>query len=331
MLSKLNKSDWRVSTKWLLSLYLLLPIGLTFVLVDMLVFDSALRDLHLPEFPATWAVWAILFNTPHILASIILMADPSYLEFHKKRLMGPSVVIVVGVLVTPIIFGYTVFHVGFALYTMLHVLSQQFGIAAMLLRAHQCVSYQIVRWTAVLASSIVYFFLFSGNDWGSFKIINIPLTVLGACAAALLLATMTVFAVFTYKKSAPGKIASYFFWSNVLMVWLSLLFWLMDYSIVTIMVPRAVHDLTAFSVYAVHDQNRNVDKPKNWFYQSLAFTRLPPLLLCPLLSVGLAYLLLRGDSYWVVTTNYILAVLHYYIESFAWKKNSVNRLSVRFC
>ena len=53
-----------VDGRWLLALYLIIPLSLVAVLVDLLLFDRHWQQQWLPDDPNDWAVWALLFGLP---------------------------------------------------------------------------------------------------------------------------------------------------------------------------------------------------------------------------------------------------------------------------
>jgi hypothetical protein len=103
-------------------------------------------------------------------------------------------------------------------------------------------------------------------------------------------------------------------------------FWELGYSVFVIMVPRFVHDITAFYIYAVHDHNRNLQARHNYIYRSFSF--LSPLILCPALAIVLSAVL--GPNTWFVAPLIIITLLHYYTESFIWRGDTPHRRQIAF-
>src|SRR5690606_24181446 len=89
--------------------------------------------------------------------------------------------------------------------------------------------------------------------------------------------------------------------------------------------------VTAYMVYVTHDRNRNGEAPVNGLYQLASFTRLSPVILLPLMSVGIAYLLTSCQHY-VLVSILVLTVsfLHYYFEGFIWRGGNPHRRYVTF-
>ena len=95
---------------------------------------------------------------------------------------------------------------------------------------------------------------------------------------------------------------------------------------------RFVHDVTAFTFYIVHDSNRNATSFQNSFYALFKKSRLPFLILVPVVSIGLA-LLLRiyvGDTITAIAIFATLGFIHYLVEGVIWKRHSIHREHISF-
>jgi hypothetical protein len=124
-------------------------------------------------------------------------------------------------------------------------------------------------------------------------------------------------------KSPKGTLYLY---ANLAMLVAVYAFWELGYAVFVIMIPRFVHDITAFYIYAVHDHNRNLQTRHNYIYRSFAFAS--PLILCPVLAIAMSAVL---ESYvWFVAPLLIITLLHYYTESFIWRGDSPHRRQVAF-
>ena len=114
-----------------------------------------------------------------------------------------------------------------------------------------------------------------------------------------------------------------------------------------ILMPRLVHDITAYSFYVTHDVNRHGVSPQNGLFKMAHAAHIPVAVVLPALSFLLTYLLQAyGDTlidflaetlfsiqvYKAVTLGLIgyLALMHYYTESFVWAGNSPLRKYIRF-
>jgi len=99
-----------------------------------------------------------------------------------------------------------------------------------------------------------------------------------------------------------------------------------------VFVIRFVHDVTAFTFYVVHDQNRNASTLHNYFYALLAKFKIPLLIGVPLLSILLALLVRAGVSGVATATAIIvlISVTHYYVEAIMWKRGAPHRQQISF-
>jgi hypothetical protein len=120
-----------------------------------------------------------------------------------------------------------------------------------------------------------------------------------------------------------------------------------QYYFFAILMPRLVHDATAYIFYVTHDYNKHHQHPQNFIYRIAKQCRLSVFVVLPLLSFLLAFVLQAyGDSLvsyltqvlfgaeirQVVTIGLLgyLALMHYYTEAFTWKQGSPYRQFIRF-
>lgn len=131
-------------------------------------------------------------------------------------------------------------------------------------------------------------------------------------------------------KAAKNRLGIWYLWSNVAMVFACFIAVWFNYYAFVIVIPRVIHDITAFIVYATHDNNRNKDKPVNIFYRLTAFTRLPPWILCPIIAIAIAYPMVHFKSQILTFIVFTLIYFHYYFENIIWRGNSLHRQQVSF-
>ncbi len=345
----------KVSSPLLFALYGIIPLCFVVLLLDVFVFDQQLKATFLPVEPAQWAFWAIIFNFPHIVSSLITLVDKEYWQFYQAR-MGKALIVITLFVVTityliPLIFSGFVssiisglFFAFFAAYTMYHVLSQQFGIGMMMMRVTQSSLYQAWRATSTVAATSLYLCVFAKGPLSTIMILDVPVNAILQSIIGVSLLAATFFGLSLVKKS-QRKLGTGYVVSNILMLYSTWLFLFLDYTIFVIMIPRFVHDITAFIIYATHDQNRNAVEAPNYIYRWMRFVPLSPLLLCPLLAIGLAngiqgstafvdqFFIVSGfPSVLQISTQIVLiaSLFHYYIESFVWKRDSLHRHHVGF-
>ena len=103
------------------------------------------------------------------------------------------------------------------------------------------------------------------------------------------------------------------------------------YTLFVILIPRVIHDLTAYTVYITHDRNRNRQGRINPLYRLTGGGRLSPLLLLPALSIAIAFVLSSHQHYPVISIAILtVSFLHYYFEGFIWRGPNPHRNYVNF-
>lgn len=364
-----------VSSTNLLFLYLVIPVLLLFAGLDAFFWQHQWRDHVLPEYPAELLLWAVIFNFPHILSSIVTMADWEYWQFYRSKLIRglaliTSSVLLVNILV-PLAFSratadlvYLAFFLFYSGYTVWHVLSQQYGIGMMLMRVTPAAKqYLLWRGLSTLAGTLMYVKVFGGVYLQGETLLGMELAQLVVDVALIMVVLATLVGIPLVRQSRQTQ-GIWYGIGNLAILPASYLMLISGYNLFVVMIPRFIHDLTAFQVYAVHDHNRNRDVPRNRIYQWLRFIPMTPLLLCPLLAIVLANSIecgtmwldtLLGSGRWVpdkcmmvpaepllfdgqvpgsmslwIQVFFITGFFHYYIEGFVWKRESIHRHSVGF-
>lgn len=366
--------NFKVSSPFLLSLYGIIPLCFLLVLVDYLFLGNQLRDTYLPKNPATLVIWAIVFNFPHITSSLITLVDDEYLPFYKQRFVRALTVIAVFVfiinIVIPLLFPGNIAMITTALvfafyatYTMYHVLSQQFGIGMILMRVKSdSAAYERWRWLATGAASFMYGMVFGEEYLKMIKLGEYNAYEIAQAVAAVFIVFATIQGYFLTKQS-QRQLGTWYVSSNIAMLIATYVLLMMDYGFFVIAIPRFVHDITALTIYSVHDQNRNSVKKHNYIYRRLSFLGIPPLILCTLLAIVVANTVQCGsylfDSWlgfvsvsecalshfytpstaanplpqtmqiWL-QIMFICGFFHYYIEGFVWKRDSIHRHAIAF-
>lgn len=345
----------KVSSPLLFSLYGVIPVCILLFLLDLTALNGQLLTTFLPVTPGQWALWAIIFNFPHIVSSLMTLIDREYWTFYKSKLIkalaGFSALVLTITYAVPALASSLVnsvvqaaFFTFFATYTMYHVLSQQFGIGMMMMRVTQTNRYQLWRATATIATTCLYFLVFARDPLSKIVISGIAAIDVLKVASLVMVFVSTLVAL-TLIKQSKRRLGSLYCLANVLMLWVTWAFMMLDYTVFVILIPRLVHDLTAFIIYATHDHNRNkVEKP-NLLYRYFQWLPLSPLILCPLLAIAVANGI-ESSTAWVdsqllvaglppflqisVQVIFIASFMHYYIESFVWKRESIHRHHVGF-
>lgn len=362
-----------VNSHWLLALYSVIPLSLLAVLLDYLFFDFRLREL-LPSNPASLVIWAVIFNFPHITSSLITLLDDEYIPFYKQKFSRILLVIVFAVLtlnfLVPMLFPglpsaivMAAFFAFYASYTMYHVLSQQFGVGMILMKKPSgTAAYERWRWSGAIAASFMYGMVFAEPALKVVQLYGYTAYQIAGAFAALFIAFATVQGL-ALTQGSQRLLGTWYVYSNVAMLLATYALLLMGYGFFVIAIPRIVHDITALSIYSVHDQNRNSVKQHNYVYRALSFLRVPPLILCTLLAIAVANSIQCGaylfdtwlgfksvsecaiQHYYTPATAenplphsmqlwlqilFICGFFHYYIEGFVWKRDAIHRHAIKF-
>lgn len=327
------------SKKWLMSLYLVVPACMLLVLIDVFFLGGELRR-SLPSQPAHWAFWAIFFNFPHIVSSFITMADREYLITYKKPLSGSVMAVtlliglyLLGMSLFPSDWAYkleTAFLIFLATYTMYHVMSQQYGLALMMMQHPANKLYQMWRWSSVLAATILYMLVFMRGYFYGVDLFGLKLIDFLVYTAGVLVIFSTYFGIKMSNRSNTAQ-GRYYVYGNIAMVVACFFCLDMEYFAFVIIIPRVIHDITAFMIYTGHDQNRNRHEYKNFLHGFVSFLKIPPLLMNPILAIGIAFAVDYFTSYRVTMLIIIyFGLLHYYMEGIIWKRDSIHRKSLKF-
>jgi hypothetical protein len=120
-----------------------------------------------------------------------------------------------------------------------------------------------------------------------------------------------------------------------------------EYYFLAILIPRLVHDATAYVFYVTHDVNKHLGHPQNFIYRWAKKAKLNVFIVLPLISFALTYVLqVYGDQWVNVITQFLFgmeirkaislgligyfSLMHYYTEAFTWKHGSPYRQYIRF-
>ncbi|HSG89513.1 MAG TPA: hypothetical protein VLA56_09905 [Pseudomonadales bacterium] len=327
-----------LSLRRLLLLYLIVPACLAVVAVDAFLLGGALRP-HLPRKPETYLLYELFLGWPHIVAStIILTTNREYVSAYRHRLIVASAVVIAFFGIGEFTLPRNVLFFVAATATIVHVLKQQVGIGRGALRPDGATArhYTTWGWTAIVAGVVLYNGLYL-DDFDPYK------GWLVAASGALALAT--VVQAWRIQQRTDARLGHAFLWSNTSMVVVGVLFYASGYGMFAIVVPRVVHDITAFAFYVAHDVNKHGARPANRLYR---FARRIPAgiyWVTPVLAIVTAYLLAEhGNAAFHWATGGILretvpkavslgvlgylGMMHYYYESFTWKSGSPYRAHI---
>jgi hypothetical protein len=328
-----------VSFKLLLGLYAIIPACLLLRLFDNWFWQDYLQH-NLPSSPYHFILFQIMFGTPHIIASaIVLVSNTEYITHYKHQVILMTLAIALAYFVGNLFISYRVLYVIVASWTVYHVLKQQHGIARGICRLPDR-EYNLVLWLSVAAGIFIYVGIFLRQG------LSADQTAWLKDIAAVLCLALMVSTVYSqrYVNTSFGR---WFLWSNVLLVLSSFYLYAQQYYFLAILVPRFVHDATAYIFYVTHDYNKHHEQPKNFIYRYAARCGVHVFVVLPAISFALAFVLQAyGDNvvnaitqlffgtefYRVITVGLLgyLALMHYYTEAFTWKGDSPYRQFIAF-
>lgn len=335
----IDDNQLTISFRLLLGLYAIIPLCLLLQLFDSWFWQGFLQQ-NLPSNPKHFLLFQIIFGTPHIVASsILLVSNTEYLKLYKLKiiLMTAAIIMVFGV--GSLFLPYEALYVAVAAWTVYHVLKQQLGVGRSLYRLPDWVFY-LLLWISVTAGIFIYIGIFMKNSLDAQLLEWVKLVAGGLCAGLVCTALLCE----RYLTTQSGR---YFLWFNVLLVLSSFYLFVQHYYFLAILIPRLVHDVTAYIFYVVHDYNKHRRQPQNFMYRYAARCHLPVFIVLPLCSIALTFVLQAyGDSAVNAITELFfgveirkaitlgllgyLALMHYYTEAFTWKQGSPYRRFIGF-
>lgn len=327
-----------VSFRFLLSLYSIIPLCILLQCIDQYGLNYTLRE-NLPNSPGHFLLFQLLFGTPHIIASSLLLTqNTEYWHCFKSKILAMSLFIILFFGIGSLFIPYRVLYIITACWTVYHVLKQQHGVAKVVCRLPYYAFY-LQLGLSIIAGIFIYLGIFLNNSLtpiqSEYLFYLASFFSLGLFCATLI-----------NQKYPPDRFGVFFLWANTLLVLVSLYLFAKQYYFLAILMPRLVHDLTAYSFYISHDVNRYNAKPSGIF-KLFKLSHIPIALVAPVLSLLLTFLL---QSYGDILINSIsqtlfsteihkavtlglfgyLALMHYYTESFVWTADSPLRRYIRF-
>ncbi len=328
-----------VSFKLILGLYSIIPICFAIYLADIFIWDNYLKSI-LPSSPAHFILFQILFGTPHIIASAILLtSNQEYLQFFKWKLIGMTTFIIVFFGFGSLFIPYKALYLISVCWTVYHVFKQQHGIGKGVCRLPGWAFYTLL-WLSVTAGIFIYIGIFLKNSLDVQQVVWVKM-IAATLTMGLILSSILC------QRCVSTSFGKYFLWSNTMLIVSSFYFYIQQYYFLAILIPRLVHDATAYVFYVTHDYNKHHQIPQNKLYKYAKRCNLHVFVVLPLLSFALTYLLQAYGDEWVniitqlffgteiykaITLGLIgyLSLMHYYTEAFTWQGGSPLRKYIRF-
>lgn len=312
----------RISRRFLLSLYLTVPLSVLLVAADVLFLKGWVKR-HVPFIPEQLAGYTVLFNAPHLVASELTFFDRDYLGYYRKQLLlGVPVSIGIVMLVVHFCTVAQMQMVNVALVNY-HLMAQQIGLSRPMTESRGP-WLDALKWMAVVVYIAAFAPVFLPTTSGQ------PFIPLVWNCTLLLLIPMA-YALSEVYRSSRTTIGKFYVLGNALMLAAMIPAAKLGYFFFLILVPRVVHDFTAYSFYVTHDLNRNRELPHNLIYRCVRGTGVPVAVLFPVLSIVLAYALSHAlDGRGLALFIGPIALFHYFIEGVIWKGSAPHRRSIAF-
>ncbi len=324
-----------INPLYLVGLFLICPILLFITIIDMTILNGAVLKA-LPSHPEQWAFWLVLFGLPHIIASFITMADKENLSKYGSKILKVILVltgaslIINGVIPSSLegndLYEYQIlmFSIyGFA--TVYHVVTQQLGIGLVLNEVSPSPEYKIFKWFSITLSFILLLLVLLNNHIPTSSTHLVKYTFY-LCTALLL---ACIYFGWKFSLMAKSKIGKVYVYLNIFMFLSMYIFAIFDYAIFAIIIPRFIHDITAFIFYSNHDANKFKYQGSNYFYRVFHKLPIPVSIISPLLGVIIAYSFNSSIAWVLLYAKFVLEFFHYYIESFMWKSGGSHRLYLK--
>jgi hypothetical protein len=301
-----------ISKRIMLMPYLVVPLVIFLILADYLFFGKRLQTLLLVQ-PALVLFAGILFGLPHIVASLFAYADKNYRTFYKNDfkfvLPASLIVAIITVYVLPEIAAYVLYTV----LTLVHTIGQQAGLSRSGIRISDR-TFLVWRWSSTLVACCTVLSLVQTTGW------KMPLLV----AAVLALSVSSYCAIRLIAEAGGAKKAVYLVATQAMLLTAFTCF-VTGYALLGVLIPRIVHDCTAFILYTSHDRTHTLNSKNNVIYAKLNIKGKHVFWFLPLTSVILAAFL-NMTGLLLITITYF----HYFIERTAWSRQSIHRSIVKF-
>jgi len=336
--ANLTQENRAISLSRLWWIYLVIPATFLAMALDATMLDNWTKTT-LTKPPDKYFLLALVFGTPHILASnFLLFSNRDYRTHYRRQIIWISAaIVIIGVglglsLPRPVMFGLI------SAWTVAHVVKQQIGIGNIASRLSGVV-YKTWSWAGIASGVLFYNVIFQARQLDRW-LAEIRLAI-GLLSVAII--AMTI-ALLKQTNSTTGR---KWLLSNGATMSLSGLIYLLGYPFFAVLLPRLVHDITAFTIYVNHDANRSRAGLSSWLYAPIA--KLPRLqyVVLPLAAVGVAAVLERHSD---GVVNGVLqriggfelvepislglvgyfGLMHYAFESMTWKGSSPYRSFIRF-
>jgi hypothetical protein len=295
--------------------YAVVPFVLVIVLANWLIGWNLQETL--PTSTASLIIFGLIFENPHIIASNLGLMNREYLKFYRRKLIIGVVLLIAVSLSLLIVAGERGFFTFFYTWTIYHVVRQQVGMGK-LLNKQPSRLYEIWGWMYLAGSLAVAI----GVGFFRDSMISVPGDIVRTSIYLISVATIAMGTIVFFRlKSRPGR---YYLLANQLLLVSVVICYLQQIPLFAVLLPRMVHDISAFMIYISHDTNRNLERPKLFLYRATQ-TIMPIWTALLLVSVSWGAVVTYSGLkvlFWIAVS---LALMHYMTEIFIWKHGSLHR------
>lgn len=308
---------YAVPKKLLFLVHLIVPALLCVFFVDQYLLEETLKP-YLQLTATSFLFYLLFFDQPHIIASFVSYADTEYMRHYKRH--GVVIALIIVGVYALYTYDFTLLFILYGAYTMWHVIRQQAGITRMFVGKTPFV-HHLWYLCAIVMYTAGFFLTFKRAGLSAS---NEILTIVLHVAFVAFAVVAAIYWSYLSHKSSHG---AYYFLCTSLVVCAGYIFLAFEYAFLAIFVLRFVHDTTAFIFYCVHDSNRNHETVRNYIYRATRRVRLPLIITTPIIGISIAYAMQNGIHSIIVVDMLIitLGIIHYYLESFMWKRDSLHR------
>jgi hypothetical protein len=220
--------------------------------------------------------------------------------------------------------GGSALFVFYGLATIYHVFAQQFGLARIFLPKtgwHFRISFAAGFLLTVMCYALVYY------PNGGLKAYTTPLAAVAAGVVTMSLPSFCV--LFGSALSSEGRWYLVMCLLTLVSSWLCVTF---DFPFGAILIPRVIHDVTAFLFYVSYETNSPtqtiIEKAAGLTTERGSILRAAPLIVISLILASfLTAISGNGFGMYVAT---VIGFLHYVLEHFLWRSSSPAREFVKF-
>ncbi len=292
-----------------LSTYLIIPILALVSISDLFFFNNRIKN-SLPMSLEDILVFNIIFNLPHIFGSSLALARKTYVRHYKKEIL-------IGIILSCLIclFWFSPFQETaisiFSVLTINHVIGQQMGLGFSFFTGKRFV-YLVWQYFGIFIGVLQFFDLY--KFWSILNIFQ-PLTAIS------LLLVPYCFLCLHIIKNQKNKLGRWLATGNSLLILSPIAFYISGYMLFTSLIPRFIHDTTAFYAYFVHNFNfaRNDNPVKNKMRGLIPFLAFYTIFLPIILSAPVSLNWFGGYS---LVIGVFISSFHYYTEHFSWRSTT---------